>query len=67
MNKGTVTSVTKVQCCLIGGPAYSTQTLVMAGHLIVVLAWFNKMQGPSQICMTPLLPYDILYILQHPV
>lgn len=33
---------TQVQSCLTGGPADATQTLVMAGYLIVVLPWTEK-------------------------
>lgn len=37
MQHGTVGEHTQVQGCLAGGPANTTQTLVVAGYLIVVL------------------------------
>lgn len=38
LQDGTEGEHTQVQGCLAGGPANATQTLVVAGYLIVVLA-----------------------------
>lgn len=41
---------TQVQGCLTGGPANATQTLVMAGDLVVVLPWTQKDNRTGKSC-----------------